>query len=129
MRSQRAARGRVGDLLQPLERLDPLVQLQRRDQVVVVVGQRVGDRALVAVVRGEVEDVVELVLDRGEHAAVGDRALAHLEPVVGRDSLRLRREEGVDDDHPGRAVVEYRPYQVRFDEARAPDDEQRIADH
>ena len=89
-----------------------------------MVRERVGDRALVAVIGREVEDVVEVVLDRGEDLVVGDRCLDELDPRVGGEVLALGREQVVDDHDPLRARSESRPHEVRTDEAGAADDQE-----
>ena len=44
------------------------------------------------------EDVVELVVEPGEHVVVGDRALDELDARIVGHVLALRREQVVDDD-------------------------------
>ncbi len=60
------------------------------------------------------EDQLELVLEPGQHAVVGDRALDELHPVVGGHALALGREQVVDHEHraPRRASSRAR---TRFD--------------
>ena len=88
-----------------------------------MVGDRVGDRALVAVVGGEVEDVVELVVEPREHGVVGDRALDELDARVVRDVLPLGREQVVDDEHARGVAREQLADEVAADEPRAADDQ------
>jgi hypothetical protein len=120
---ERAPGRRINDLPQPREALDPLEQLQRRDQVVLVVGERVCDRALVAVVGREMEDEVVLVVELREHGVVGDRALDERDAWVVRHVLALRGEEVVHHEHATRVAREQLAGEVATDEPGAADDE------
>ena len=77
--------------------LHALVELERRDEVVGVVGEGIRDRALVAVIRREMEDVVEPVVERLQHFVIGDRALEELDPWIVGNIRSLGREQVVDD--------------------------------
>jgi hypothetical protein len=127
VRGERAARGRVDELPDTSEVLDVLVELQRREQIVLVVGERVDDRALVAVIGGEMKDEVEFVADPLEDGVVRDRALDQLDSLVSGDVRPLRREEVVDDDDPPRVASQGLADHVPADEPCTSDDEERLA--
>ena len=63
-----------------------------------VVGERVGHRALVAVVGGEVEDVVEVVGQRSSTSSSVIDASTKRDAGSSRDVLALGREQVVDDE-------------------------------
>ena len=127
MRGESAAGGGVDELLQARETLYVLVQLQSREQIVLVVCQRVDDRALIAVVGREVKGVIEYVADPFENGVVGNRAFEELDAVVARNVLPLGRKEVIDDEDslgPARQRV---PDEVSADKPCAADDEERLA--
>ena len=92
-----------------------------------MVGQRVGHRALVAVVGRQVEHLVEVRRKLGEDPVVGDRALDEVHARIVRQVLPLGRQEVVHDERGGRIAGEQRPYEVAADESRAADDEYALA--
>ena len=100
-----------------------LAELERRERVVLMVGQRVGHRALVAVEGREVKDEVEVVGQAGEHLVVVDRRLDQADAIVGGDVLALGREQVVDHEDVAHVVREQRAHEVRADEAGAADDQ------
>lgn len=105
----------VGDPAQPVE------QLERGQRVVLVVGERVGDRGLVAVKARQVKGVVQVLGQPGENTLVGDRAEDETDPRVGRDVGDVRRQQVVDDDDLARRLFEDLVDEVAADEAGAAD--------
>ena len=104
--------------------LSALEELQRRERVVLVVGERVGHRALVAVVGRQVEDVVEVVGQAGEHRVVGDRALDEARRAASSGTFSRSAESRLSTTSTSRRVArEQRAHEVRADEPGAADDE------
>ena len=64
------------------EPLDLFVEFERRDQIVVMVRQRICDRALVAMIRRQMKDVLELIMKPAKRRSVCNRALYKLEARV-----------------------------------------------
>ena len=94
--------------------------------LLLVVGERVGDRALVAVVGGEVEDVVEVVGQAGEHLVVGDRRLDEVARDRRSGTFSRSAESRLSTTRTSRGIVrEQRAHEVGADEAGAADDEDR----
>ena len=71
----RATRGGIHHFLQALEMLQALIQLQGRQRVVLMIGERIMDGALIAVISREVEHVVVFILQRRQQGVVRDGRL------------------------------------------------------
>src|SRR5262249_55318156 len=125
--SQRAARSGVDDLLESPEALEALVELERGDQVIVVVGNRIRDRALVAVVGREVEAVVELVFQPTEDRVVGDGTFDEVQAGISRQAGAFGREEVFHHDDATTLPLEHLSHQIATNESGAADDEDRRA--
>ena len=94
-----------------------------------MVGDRIVDRALVPMVRAEVEDEVELVLHLRQHRIVGNRPADERHPCILRHVLRHRREQVVHDHHVLRPVCEEAEHEVAADEASTARHEHRAPAH
>jgi len=112
-----AAGGSIYNLLQAPHVLQPLEQLQRRQRIVVVVGDRIGDGRLVAVIAGEVKDIVEVGVQAGERAFFGNAGHDEPDCRMCGDIRRVRREEVVDDGDAAWLLRQERPRQIGADEA------------
>ena len=84
-----------------------------------MVRQGIGHGALIAVVRGQVEDVLERVFQLGQHRVVRDGSLDEREPVRFRQVLLLCGEQVVHHRHVGRALVQKHFGQIGAHEPRA----------
>ena len=103
--------------------LDRLVQPQRRERVVLVIGEWIHHRALVAVIGRELEHEVEVARQARERRVLGDRALDQRDRAIVGKVLALAREQVVDDHDPFWSVIQQRPDEIGADEAGASDDE------
>jgi hypothetical protein len=103
--------------------LERLVELQGRQRVVLVVCQRVRHRALVAVVRREVENVVEITGQARQHVVVVDRRFDESHSGVVRKVLSLRAEQVVDHEHLARRARQQGAHEIGANKAGAPHDE------
>src|SRR5262249_31090433 len=120
-------RSGVDDFLESAEALEALVELERGDQVIVVVGNRIRDRALVAVVGREVEAVVELVFQPTEDSVVGDGTFDEVQAGIARQAGALGRQEVVYHDDATTFAVQHLSHQIATNESGAADDEDRRA--
>ena len=129
MRCQRATRRRIDHLTDSPEILDVLVESQRGEQIVFVISEWISDGALVAVVSGEVKNVVELVGDPGQDGVGGNRPLEEVDTRIPREVLALGRQEIVDYDKPSTPLSQRRPDQVAADEASSADHQEALTLH
>ena len=85
--------------------LSALEQLERGQRVVVVIGERIADRRLVAVITGEMKHVVEIGIECGEDRVVRDRSGNETHDRIVRHVNAIRRQEIVDNGQPARAFL------------------------
>jgi len=65
-----------------LEILHVFIQFERRDEIVVVILQRIGDGTLVAVIRRQVKHIVELIGQLSQDAIISDGSFDQLDARV-----------------------------------------------
>ena len=89
----------------------------------VLIRDRIGDRALVAVEGGEMEGEIEFVLEGTDDGVIGDAAFNEGDAVVGGEVGSFRGKEVVDDGDVIDAVGEESADEIGADESGASDDE------
>ena len=122
---QRAARGAVDDAAVDRQLAQPVEQLDRRQQVVLVVEQRLGDRVLVPVEGGQVVDLVVARLER-RRAPRRRRSSPRRSDTRASSGTAQRSAESRLSTTVTRAAPlgQRAAHEVRADEAGAADDEQ-----
>src|SRR3546814_5013436 len=69
--------------------------LEAGQRVIVMIGQRISNRGLVAVIAGQVEGEIEVLGKGAQDAIVGDWAEAEIDPRIVRHICDVRRQQVV----------------------------------